>query len=457
MAKKISKPTDTDITCSSSFSMDSFIHDIVNGNYVLVLGSEVMLKKEICNGDSTSMLLNDVKDALIEKGVLSENNSIESFNQLANSHTNLDTHVRDSVNKRLDFLTEEMDSSLKALLHTKMFRVVLTTTIDPYVLQLMEEVWGKGNVDVKSINDKQCDNGYDFTEYIQDDIVHRIKPTLYYIFGKAFPLENHQRFVVSDNDAIEVISKWLSKEAPVKFLSYIRSKRMLALGCKFDDWFFRFFWYSLHGSVQDLKKGEVAISCNPQSEIDAKLKSYLVSQHIYFRSDARKFMDEVIEAWGKYDLKKHILEKRTEGEVFLSYANEDFDIVSKLFFRLHSQGIKVWFDNKSLEEGDNYKKKIPEAINRCKLFIPILSSQTESDITNGNWRYYKDIEWATAQQRHNVYDCSFKVLPVRLVGFDFRNEANISALPECMNVTMFDMTKQTSDELITHINKLLKM
>lgn len=457
MAKKISKPTDTDITCSSSFSMDSFIHDIVNGNYVLVLGSEVMLKKEICNGDSTSMLLNDVKDALIEKGVLSENNSIESFNQLANSHTNLDTHVRDSVNKRLDFLTEEMDSSLKALLHTKMFRVVLTTTIDPYVLQLMEEVWGKGNVDVKSINDKQCDNGYDFTEYIQDDTVHRIKPTLYYIFGKAFPLENHQRFVVSDNDAIEVISKWLSKEAPLKFLSYIRSKRMLALGCKFDDWFFRFFWYSLHGSVQDLKKGEVAISCNPQSEIDAKLKSYLVSQHIYFRPDARKFMDEVIEAWGKYDLKKHILEKRTEGEVFLSYANEDFDIVSKLFFRLHSQGIKVWFDNKSLEEGDNYKNKIPEAINRCKLFIPILSSQTESDITNGNWRYYKDIEWATAQQRHNVYDCSFKVLPVRLVGFDFRKEANISALPECMNVTMFDMTKQTSDELITHINKLLKM
>lgn len=459
MAKKVYKPTDTNTINSVAFNWNSFVHDVVNGKYILVLGSEIMLSKDTnkeCNGDSSTLVLNDVKEALIAEGNLSKEKQLENFSHLACSHSNIDNHIRESVNQRLEFLVDEMEPLLVELIKTKHFRVVLTTTFDPYINELMESVWGKGNVRIMSIYNKVQDGNFDFPEYVHDDITNPVQPTVYYIFGKAFNIEEKPRFVVSDNDAIEVISKWMGKGAPEKFLEYIRSKRMLALGCEFDDWFFRFFWYSLHGSVNNLTKGEVAISYNPCSEIDKKLKSYLDGQRIFFSPDARLFLKEAMLHFNEYDAFEQVINKRQEGEIFLSYAFEDADIVKKLFFRLQESGLKVWLDNRELKGADDYEKKIPVAISRCRVFMPILSGQTQKDIAENNWRYYKDVEWVTAQQEYNSNPDRIIVLPVRLLGYDTRNFTNKAALPSCMQKTVFDMAISSSDELVTRINELIK-
>ena len=457
MAKKITKPNEARQQQSSVFNWDTFIHNVTNGGYVLVLGSEIMLSKssvEGCDGNSKKLIFDDVKDLLVEEKILSENNTATDFTQLAYHIKDIDRYVRESVNERLSYPIEEMEPLLVKLLQTKLFRLVLTTTFDPYALKLMESVWGEGNVKVMNISARD-NSSFDFDKYVIDDTFSSLPPTLYYIFGKAFPNNQESRFVVTDNDAIETISKWLGKDAPMKFLSYIRSKRILALGCKFDDWFFRFFWYSLHGTVKGLTNGEVAISLDMQSEGDCKLKRYFDDEKIYSSPDASSFIAEMIDRISQYRRTNEIIERRRLNGVFLSYAHEDFEIVSRIFFRLQECGLNVWFDERNLQGGNNFDNEIPDAIYKSRVFIPVLSSQCAKDMMEGNWRFYKNVEWATAQTYKNSADNDFSVLPVRLFGYDMRSSALAEKLPPCMRITCFDVEKRTINELLNKVKELL--
>lgn len=458
MAKKISKPNDVRSSQSGIFNWDTFIHNVTNGSYVLVLGCEIMLSKtavEGCEGNSKKLIFDDVKELLIEENILSGANTATDFTQLAYHIKDIDRYIRESVNERLNYPVEEMEPLLVKLMQTKLFRLVLTTTFDPYALKLMESVWGEGNVRVMNISGSRDDKNFDFEKYIVDDTCTPLPPTLYYIFGKAFPNDHESHFVVTDNDAIETISKWLGKDAPQRFLSHIRSKRILALGCKFDDWFFRFFWYSLHGTVKGLTNGEVAISLDMQSEGDCKLKRYFDYEKIYSRPDARGFIAEMLDRLSQYSRAAEIIERRRHDGVFISYAHEDFEIVSRIFFRLQECGLNVWFDERNLQPGNNYEKDIPDAIYKSRLFIPVLSAQCAKDMVEGNTRFYMDTEWSMAQTLHNTGNNGIAILPLRLPGYDLRSSELGDKLPPCMRVTAFDAEKSTIDELVTRIKELL--
>lgn len=458
MAKKTNKPGEYNRQQNLFFSWDSFIRNLTEGQYILVLGSEIMLSKSIegnYNGDSYRLIFDDVKDNLVNSGILPENNTSTNFTQLSYIYKNLDTYIRNTVNENLDFNVEEIEPRLVELIKTRLFRVVLTTTFDPYALELMEHVWGKGNVRVMNINNPRSSLDFDLERYISDDITSPIPPTLYYIFGKAFPANEIRPFVVSDNDAIVTLSKWMGESAPEKMLKYIRSKRILALGCKFDDWFFRFFWYTMRKSIIEISNGEVVVSLDEQSESDRKLKQYFDNEKIYYQPDARKFIDETLEKLREYDINEEIINKRKRKGVFLSYAHEDFEIVRHIFLSLVKAGIDVWFDERNLQGADNYEKEIPTAIAESRMFIPILSAQCQKDLIDNASRYYKDTEWSTAQTICNTNE-QYHVLPVRLPGYDPRSQTNRENLPKCMQVTIFDLEKSSVNELINRIKELLK-
>jgi hypothetical protein len=129
--------------------------------------------------------------------------------------------------------------------------------------------------------------------------------------------------------------------------------------------------------------------------------------------------------------------------------------VRHIFLSLVKAGIDVWFDERNLQGGDKYEENIPAAIADSRIFIPILSSQTQKDIINSNRRYYSDVEWSTAQTMCNT-NSHYKVVPVRLPGYDIRSQANNDGLPPCMRTTIFDLEKCSVNELVTRINELLK-
>ena len=65
------------------------------------------------------------------------------------------------------------------------------------------------------------------------------------------------------------------------------------------------------------------------------------------------------------------------GAVFLSYASEDVEAAERIASTLRNAGIEVWFDKSELRGGDAWDRQIREQIHRCRLFIPVISANSE--------------------------------------------------------------------------------
>jgi TolB-like protein len=82
------------------------------------------------------------------------------------------------------------------------------------------------------------------------------------------------------------------------------------------------------------------------------------------------------------------------GAVFLSYASEDAESAERIATALGAAGIEVWFDREALRGGDAWDQKIGQQILNCRLFVPIISANTETRLEG----YFRR-EWKLATDR----------------------------------------------------------
>ena len=413
---------------------------IYQGKYVLVVGGDVILRSEYARGNSKNYILKNFESYKKEKGEQSGGfQSVESIK----------TEVAAFLKEEWEYnIQEDVFDKLVSLLSTKCFRVVLTTTFDGYVEAVMRQVWGE---ELRVMNIYDNDRGI---FYSTKDEYGLIPPTLYYVFGKA---ESNYNYVFTDDDAIRVIAKWMSADAPQNLLKYIANKNILAIGCKFDDWYFRFFWYCLRQSQglshsqNERIKGNVAISLNKEEPEDKKLAEYLKRINVSDEGNSREFLSRLSDLLNAPTevYQKYTAGLRTGG-IFISYASEDFPIVCQIHSILIGAGFKVWFDNASMVPGDEYKSRIVKAIDECKVFMPILSGQTKADITSGEWRYYKDEEWRIVEDNKQC-----DILPVAIYGFNFKTDNHL--LPDLFQArSVLDWSKGGGDSIVTTLTELSK-
>jgi hypothetical protein len=81
------------------------------------------------------------------------------------------------------------------------------------------------------------------------------------------------------------------------------------------------------------------------------------------------------------------------GAIFVSYASEDLEAASRLADSLRAAGLEVWFDKNALQMADDWARSIRRGIERCSLFLPVISRQTLSE---KNQRRYFWREWNIA-------------------------------------------------------------
>ena len=434
------------------FSQEQFVEDVFNDEYILVVGSEVIMNKdEEPSGDVNQYILRALNSSL--------GRDYKDFNELVHRSGEGIDAIRNLLNAEEDWSYDLADVSpeLKALFETRLFRFVLTTTFDGYLEMLMEHVWGKDGFRRVNIDDKKSldDLRYALVE-CRSGKVYRT-PTLFYIFGKAVK-DEAKKFVRTDDDAIQIIEKWIQmpKEDPV--LRYIRNKKLLALGCKFDNWYFRFFWYILKREFSKFCEGQVAFMLNTDNQIDNKLESFLKHAKIYRHNDARLFMSEIVKTLTSTgtDNPFHelILKNRKQGGVFLSYCSKDVVMASQVFFMLHRQGYQVWFDNVSLKGGDNYNYEIEEAIANAKIFIPLLTPEVAEDLQQGNTNHYYIKEWRMAVQLGDK-----RILPLAVNGYNLRNDYHTKAFESIIGNSLSGIDLMQSDgqnRLIESLNTYLK-
>ncbi len=82
------------------------------------------------------------------------------------------------------------------------------------------------------------------------------------------------------------------------------------------------------------------------------------------------------------------------GAVFLSYASEDAAAAERIATALRNAGIEVWFDKSELRGGDAWDRQIREQIHDCRLFIPVISANSE----RRDEGYFRR-EWSLAADR----------------------------------------------------------
>jgi TolB-like protein/Tfp pilus assembly protein PilF len=96
------------------------------------------------------------------------------------------------------------------------------------------------------------------------------------------------------------------------------------------------------------------------------------------------------------------------GAVFLSYASQDAEAAQRICEALRAAGIEVWFDQSELRGGDAWDRHIRDRIHDCRLFIALISANTEAR-DEGYFRH----EWKLAVERtHHMSDKKPFLVPV---------------------------------------------
>jgi len=439
---------------SRRFNSKKFIKDVLNDKYALVIGNEIILDTKIePTGDVHQYFLRMVNET--------SNIQYEHYSEIALDKSERINPVRQLVEaEEITFSADAVSSQLRKLLETRLFSTVLTTTTDGFLEAAMRRIYGN-DLRVVNIYDKETvDELQKARKSCRKDRRYNV-PTLIYVFGKMDEEDLAKKYVKTDADAILLIEKWMRMdvESSNELLEFIRSKRLLALGCKYDDWYFRFFWYVLTGNIDSEKfdgTGEVAFALNTTEDADCKLKQFLDRTNICVLGDAKSFITNItnilIEESADAPFRQQVMEIRRRGGVFISYSSKDALAASQLFFQLCEKKYDVWLDNARLYGGDNYENEIADAISSAKVVITLLSPHIADDLKCGDTDHYYNKEWRMAQQFGDK-----TIIPLAINGYDLRSayhqgyEAIVTQQPSGINL----MDADGFYKLINSINEKL--
>ena len=426
-----------------TFDERAFVDGVYNDEFFLVVGSGVVLnplKFPSSEGDINKYIIEEVNNDFRDN----RKDFVEyrSFTDIFRG-TALDEI--DPIYKLLtdDYYYDLSDISMELtqVLRTRLFKFVITTTIDNYIETLMRDIWGD-KLRIVNIWDNQSMKDFRGALALSSSKsrVNRYnQPTLFYAFGKVINGRPKPRgFVETDVDAIKVIETWIKIDKSL-IVPFMKEKRILALGCKYDDWFFRFFWYILTRGFNDSDRGgykdldgnlltndNLAAMFDPNSQSDQQLKDYLHRRGVFMHDNVWEFMRYIytlLSSTAKDSLlRRFVLEKRRQGGIFISYKSCDVLIASELFHKLaREKDLNVWYDNISLKGGDEYVNEIHKAISQALIFIPILSPSIAEDlkIYGENINEFYSREWRWAAENKDLV-----IMPLYIDGYDFRKPEN---------------------------------
>lgn len=191
-------------------------------------------------------------------------------------------------------VVDDVSEELQGLLRTKLFKIVIVTTFDSYLEILMRDIWDSRLRVVNVWDITSLSSFYNLlAEY--KEVKDYNEPTLIYAFGKCEEKEGCF-YARKDFEYIQTIERWLEFDKHKNLMmQFILSKRLLSLGCKFDDWYFRFFWYILRREEMKQREGDIAIAFDRDDRSDMNLENYLKNSRAITQTElsAREFMRQI--------------------------------------------------------------------------------------------------------------------------------------------------------------------
>jgi len=233
------------------------------------------------------------------------------------------------------------------------------------------------------------------------------QPVVFHLLGRSSASPD---YAICDDDLLEFLHAMQDKQRQPKTLfDELRGNHLLILGCSFGDWLARFFLRTARNLELSQKRRRWDVLVGDQIAHDGELALFLES----FSPDTRvvpltaeQFVTELAARWhAAYPVAAQSAEPvaRAEGAggrsipngaVFVSYASDDLDAASRLAEGLRAAGLEVWFDKTALQMGDDWARSIRRGLERCSLFLPVISRQTLSEENRRRyfWREWNDAD-----------------------------------------------------------------
>jgi hypothetical protein len=187
------------------------------------------------------------------------------------------------------------------------------------------------------------------------------------------------------------------------------------MGCGYDDWLYRLFIrimsnkpygnLGLHAKYVADDFGNT--KKDPFLELPRFLRDY--GTKIFYYDDSRNFVDLLFEK-----LRAVSPETIIPGTVFISFEDRDRDEAERLAANLRSDGIGVWLDERKIRGGSKVDKTIINAIDRCPVFIPLISRHSRKLQTEDGMLKYHVQEWTWAYTRIESGDKTGIIIPVKI-------------------------------------------
>lgn len=248
------------------------------------------------------------------------------------------------------------------------------------------------------------------------------KPTLFHLFGRISPLPS---FALTEEDTLEFVYRMQSDAfRPEQLLDELRERHLLLIGVRFTNWLMRMFLRTLHSGRLSEDSGQMVVLAGDVVRRDAGLLGFLreVSQQvwIYEEGSSADFVRELHKRWSVAHDESWATTAEGEapiepdpiqpGAVYVSCARGDRAAAERFAAVLDEAGLDAWFDRNEVQGGTRYENRVRQNIQRCDLFVPLISRQTEAQ-ADGFFR--REWEWAIERMENIEGNVRF-VVPAAL-------------------------------------------
>jgi hypothetical protein len=415
------------------------IDQIVSGNVIPVIGPDVLIDKQGQDGDN---IHNFLINGLSKYYNLSKH--YKSFTDLIYDMQNTPFINKKEIDKiylklagAIAKMNVEPSKKLTALLATKLFPFVITTSFTPVVEKAMVNIWGE-----KLKVMKFCDNPPEDNDIVDEEDLRT--PTVYYMFGKYSNCAH--RYVLTDNDMLNFCSSWLSDvRRPKNLCNELKNKYVLMLGNDYPDWLFRFIWFSI-------RKDNMSDAMLAYDNVDESLINFLERNEAFTQQNQEEVIDQILLRLQNkmIDNEKTKFNKPKDNmDIFISYSRSDRELAEALYKELTLQGKNVWFDKNNIAAGDNFMDEINKSIYTAKFFVPILSENITKErnmphIYRKEWKMAIDVESSMGRKY---------IIPVAPENYDINNAPIPSDLAK-LDMVKYNNINDVSKVAIEIINQM---
>jgi hypothetical protein len=254
---------------------------------------------------------------------------------------------------------------------------------------------------------------------------------VYNIYGN---LKERIDSALTEKDILETIVSF-QKDMEVKvenrLFQELKGNSLLFIGCGYDDWLFRFFIRTMCNQPYKYPKDPICCKFvgdvftnnkkDPFNELPGFLTNY--DTEVFYSCNGKDFVDTLFEKLEQKYPNEIIPVSDFPETAFISFPGVNRPTALQLASQLRADGINVWVDENEFNPGDEIDETIINAIEKCPVFIPLISEESKIiRLENGEMKYHYQ-EWIWVYLFNKTRSKKLKtIVPVIIDGTDWMYE-----------------------------------